>query len=117
MTEPYVHASGDGPPAVLVHGTFVGGPQSFAAQAPLAEDHRLLIVDRRGYGANPAQGETLGWPVDSEDLLRLLEELGGAHLAGHSWEPVVRRATRLVAIPQSLIHVGGARSPHGPQSA
>jgi pimeloyl-ACP methyl ester carboxylesterase len=63
MTEPYVHASGDGPPAVLVHGTFVGGPQSFAAQAPLAEDHRLLIVDRRGYGANPAQGETLGWPA------------------------------------------------------
>jgi hypothetical protein len=44
-TVPYVHASGHGPPAVLVHGTFVGGPQSFAAQAPLAEDHRLLIVD------------------------------------------------------------------------
>jgi pimeloyl-ACP methyl ester carboxylesterase len=63
MTEPYVHASGDGPPAVLVHGTFVGGPQSFAAQAPLAEGHRLLLVDRRGYGANPSRVDPLDeWP-------------------------------------------------------
>jgi pimeloyl-ACP methyl ester carboxylesterase len=53
MTEPYVHAGGDGPPVVLVHGTFVGGAQSFGAQAPLAEAHRLLIVDRR-VRANPS---------------------------------------------------------------
>jgi pimeloyl-ACP methyl ester carboxylesterase len=85
MTEPYVHASGDGPPAVLVHGTFVGGPASFAAQSPLADRFRLLVVDRRGYGANPARGATLGWPVDAEDLLDLLEAVGGAHLVGHSY--------------------------------
>ncbi|HSO52277.1 MAG TPA: alpha/beta hydrolase [Actinomycetes bacterium] len=105
MTEPYVHTSGAGPPAVLVHGTFVGGPQSFAAQAPLAEDHRLLIVDRRGYGANPAQGETLGWPVDSEDLLRLLEELGGAHLVGHSYggAVVAVAASRRPDLVRSLV--------------
>jgi pimeloyl-ACP methyl ester carboxylesterase len=107
MTEPYVHASGDGPPAVLVHGTFVGGPQSFAAQAPLADDHRLLIVDRRGYGANPGGGETLGWPVDSEDLLRLLEEVGGAHLVGHSYggAVVAVAASRRPDLVRSLVLV------------
>jgi hypothetical protein len=64
MTEPCVHASGDGPPAVLVHGTFVGRPQSFAAQAPPAEGHRLLIVGRRGYGANPSRVDPLDeWPT------------------------------------------------------
>jgi len=85
VTEPYVHASGQGPPAVLVHGTFVGGPESFAAQAPLADQVRLLVVDRCGYGANPAEGATLGWPVDADDLLALLEEVGPAHLVGHSY--------------------------------
>jgi pimeloyl-ACP methyl ester carboxylesterase len=85
MTEPYVHAAGRGPPAVLVHGTFVGGPESWPAQAPLADRHRLLVVDRRGYGANPGPAGPLGWPVDSQDLLGLLETLGGAHLVGHSY--------------------------------
>jgi pimeloyl-ACP methyl ester carboxylesterase len=87
MTEPSVHAAGQGPPGVLVHGTFVGGPESWPAQAPLADRHRLLVVERRGYGANPAPAGTgtLGWPVDSQDLLGLLEALGGAHLVGHSY--------------------------------
>jgi pimeloyl-ACP methyl ester carboxylesterase len=85
MTEPYVHAAGQGPPAVLVHGTFAGGPESWPAQSPLAGRHRLLVVDRRGYGANPATAGTLGWPVDSQDLLGLLEAVGGAQLVGHSY--------------------------------
>ena len=85
MTEPFVHAAGQGPPAVLVHGTFAGGRESWPAQAPLADRHRLLVVDRRGYGANPAGDGPLGWPVDSQDLLELLEAVGGAHLVGHSY--------------------------------
>lgn len=85
VTEPSVHATGQGPPAVLVHGTFAGGPESWPAQAPLADRHRLLVVDRRGYGTNPAGDGTLGWPVDSQDLLELLEAVGGAHLVGHSY--------------------------------
>ena len=85
MTEPSVHAAGQGPPAVLVHGTFVGGPESWTAQASLADHHRLLVVDRRGYGANPAPTGILGWPVDGQDLLGLVEQLGGAHLVGHSY--------------------------------
>ena len=85
MTEPFVHAAGRGPPAVLVHGTFAGGRESWPAQAPLADRHRLLVVDRRGYGANPAGDGPPGWPVDSQNLLELLEAVGGAHLVGHSY--------------------------------
>jgi pimeloyl-ACP methyl ester carboxylesterase len=87
MTEPFVHAAGQGPPAVLVHGTFAGGRESWPAQAPLADRHRLLVVDRRGYGANlvPAGDATLGWPVDGQDLVELLEAVGPAHLVGHSY--------------------------------
>jgi pimeloyl-ACP methyl ester carboxylesterase len=72
VTEPYAHAAGHGPPAVLVHGTFAGGPETWSAQEPLADRHRLLVVDRRGYGANPAPPGPLGWPVDSQDLVGLL---------------------------------------------
>jgi pimeloyl-ACP methyl ester carboxylesterase len=104
---------------VLVHGTFVGGPESFAAQAPLADRHRLLIVDRRGYGANPAEGDTLGWPVDGEDLLDLLEAVGGAHLVGHSYGGAVvavaagRRPdlVRSLVLVEPALHVLAAGHP------
>ena len=76
MTVPYVHASGDGPPAVLVHGTFVGGPQSFAAQAPLSEDHRLLIVDAPTPDPAPSR----------------LRPLGARHLTRRCRVPLLRRA-------------------------
>jgi len=67
-----------------VHGAFGWGAETFAAQRPLAASHRLHVVDRRGYGASPAP-DGVGWPVDVPDLVALLEELGGAHLVGHSY--------------------------------
>ncbi len=85
LAEPWVHASGAGPPAVLVHGVYPGSPADYAAQQPLADTFQLLAVDRRGYGANPDQGSPLGWPADCADLLRLLEATSGAHLVGHSY--------------------------------
>jgi pimeloyl-ACP methyl ester carboxylesterase len=85
LDEPWVHASGAGEPAVLVHGIYPGSPDDFAPQQPLADTTLLVAIDRRGYGANPDRGGPLGWPADCEDLLRLLEALGGAHLVGHSY--------------------------------
>lgn len=85
LDEPWVHASGAGEPAVLVHGIYPGSPDDFAPLQPLADTALLVAVDRRGYGANPDRGGPLGWPADCEDLLRLLEALGGAHLVGHSY--------------------------------
>lgn len=74
----------DGDDVVLVHGAFSWGAETFAEQRVLAESHRLHVVDRRGYGASPAP-DGVGWPVDVPDLIALLEELGGAHLVGHSY--------------------------------
>ena len=79
-----VEVLGEGDDVVLVHGAFGWGAETFAGQRPLASSHRLHIVDRRGYGASPAP-DGVGWPVDVPDLVALLEELGGAHLVGHSY--------------------------------
>jgi pimeloyl-ACP methyl ester carboxylesterase len=73
---------GDGEPAVLVHGSFGWGEETFGEQRPLAEDYRLLLVDRRGFGASPANGR-VDFERDAEDVAELLGD--GAHLVGHSY--------------------------------
>jgi pimeloyl-ACP methyl ester carboxylesterase len=110
LDEPWVHASGAGTPAVLVHGVYPGSPASFARQRPLAASALLIAVDRRGYGANPDRGGPLGWPADCQDLLRLLEALGGAHLVGHSYGGTVvgLAASRRPDLVRSLVLVDPA---------
>jgi pimeloyl-ACP methyl ester carboxylesterase len=77
---------GTGVPAVFVHNIFTWGDDEtygFAAQRPLARCHRLLLVDRRGYGASPDTAVS-DPAVDADDLVELLAGLpGGAHLVGH----------------------------------
>jgi pimeloyl-ACP methyl ester carboxylesterase len=74
---------GTGTPVVLVHGSLATGADEWQAQRPLAEEgFRLLVVDRRGYGASPA--------ADGEDFLRDADDIvalmgDGAHLVGHSY--------------------------------
>lgn len=82
MTALHVTAWGDGEPVVFVHGSFVRGGSSWAAQRPLADRYRLLFVDRRGYGGSPSSdGEDA--ERDADDLVELLGT--GAHLVGHSY--------------------------------
>jgi pimeloyl-ACP methyl ester carboxylesterase len=83
-----IEAVGEGDPVVLLHGALGWGALTFAEQYVLADSHRLHVVDRRGYGASPHQGQ-VGWPVDVPDLLALLESIGGAHVLGHSYGGVV----------------------------
>jgi pimeloyl-ACP methyl ester carboxylesterase len=74
------------PPAILVHGTFTWGAQSFTHQRPLAAHRRLLIPDRRGFGASPdldGGDVTADYTVDALDVADLLGD--GAHLVGHSY--------------------------------
>ncbi|MEV6849550.1 alpha/beta hydrolase [Actinoplanes sp. NPDC051411] len=75
----------DGPasatPAVLVHGTFSWGTLTFSGQRPLAVSRRLLVPDRRGFGASP--GSHSDYAVDATDVVGLLGS--GAHLVGHSY--------------------------------
>ncbi len=88
MSALHYDSAGDGPPVVFVHGSFGTGASAFAAQRPLADSHRLLFVDRTGFGQTPG-GDDIGWPADSEALAALLDELGAAHLVGHSYGGVV----------------------------
>ncbi|OZM82874.1 hypothetical protein [Pseudonocardia sp. MH-G8] len=56
---PKIHVTvWDGPEgadrAVFVHGSTTWGTSAFARQRPLTSEHRLELVDRRGYGRSPA---------------------------------------------------------------
>jgi pimeloyl-ACP methyl ester carboxylesterase len=77
---------GDGEPAVFVHGSFGWGEETWREQRPLAEGHRLLLIDRRGFGASPPNGR-VDFERDADDVAELLGE--GAHLVGHSYGGVV----------------------------
>jgi pimeloyl-ACP methyl ester carboxylesterase len=77
---------GDGEPAVFVHGSFGWGTETWAEQRPLADDYRLLLVDRRGFGESPPAGR-VDFERDAGDVATLLGE--GAHLVGHSYGGVV----------------------------
>ena len=77
---------GDGEPAVFVHGSFGWGQETWQAQRPLADSYRLLLVDRRGFGATPADGPP-DFDRDADDVAGLLD--GPTHLVGHSYGGVV----------------------------
>lgn len=79
----HVESYGTGAPALLVHGSGSWGTDTFGGQRALAEEFRVVLVDRRGYGQSPAV-PPIGWPADVGDVAGLLTELGGAHLVGHS---------------------------------
>jgi pimeloyl-ACP methyl ester carboxylesterase len=69
--------------ACSVHGSLTTGEESWEAQRPLAaEGFRLVVPDRRGYGASPdVAGED--YLRDGEDVAELLGD--AAHLVGHSY--------------------------------
>lgn len=83
VTDLHIDAYGTGEPALLVHGSGGWGIDTFGPQRALADEFRVNLIDRRGYGQSPAGG-VVGWPTDTGDIADLLIELGGAHLVGHS---------------------------------
>jgi pimeloyl-ACP methyl ester carboxylesterase len=78
-----VLVSGSGPRVVLVHGSNISGPLTWAEQRPLAARWQLEIVNRRGYGNSPPPAVRQDFEADAEDIAALLGE--GAHLVGHSY--------------------------------
>ena len=86
MTELHVQRWGEGPPVLLVHGSVADGTATWAAQRPLAERWRLVVVNRPGFGENPPV-ERVNFEVDAPLVAELLGD--GAHLVGHSYGGVV----------------------------
>jgi pimeloyl-ACP methyl ester carboxylesterase len=87
-TDLYVREWGaEGPWALLLHGsTSTDGATVWGDQRVLADQHRLLVPDRRGFGASPGPAF-----ADWEDLIGDVVALlgAGAHLAGHSYGGVL----------------------------
>lgn len=77
----HVTVWGEGDPAVLVHGSLGTGEEHWREQRPLAARHRLLIVDRRGYGKSPPGPSD--FERDAADVAALLPER--AHVLGLSY--------------------------------
>ena len=78
----HVTVWGRGEPAVFAHGSMGWGESTWAEQRSLAEDYRLLLVDRRGFGESP--GPDAGdWEADAEDIAALLSDR--PHLVGQSY--------------------------------
>jgi pimeloyl-ACP methyl ester carboxylesterase len=77
---------GTGDPAVLVHGSLGRGEATWKGQRPLADAYRLLLVDRRGFGGSPADGQ-VDFDRDADDIAGLLDR--DVHLVGHSYGGVV----------------------------
>ena len=82
----HVTVWGDGEPAVLVHGSFGWGEETWREQRPLADDYQLLLIDRRGFGSSQSDGR-VDFERDADDVADLLGD--GAHLVGHSYGGVV----------------------------
>ena len=94
---------------VCVHGSMSSGVTNFSPQRPLVDDgYRLVVPDRRGYGASPdTDGED--FDRDADDIADLLADedvvgADGAHLLGHSYGGVgaLLAAARVPHLVRSL---------------
>ncbi|QKW11038.1 alpha/beta hydrolase [Streptomyces sp. NA04227] len=79
MTHSATQAESAPSTAIFVHNIFTWGSDAsygFAAQRPLADRHRLLVPDRRGYGHSP-DTERSDFEADADDLVALLDDVAG----------------------------------------
>jgi pimeloyl-ACP methyl ester carboxylesterase len=92
---------GSGERILLVHGSLVDGPGTWAHQRPLSERWELGVLQRRGFGSSPAtDGED--FEHDAADLCDLLGE--PAHVVAHSYGAIgaLLAATRRPGAVRSL---------------
>jgi pimeloyl-ACP methyl ester carboxylesterase len=109
VSELHFETRGDGTPAVFVHGSFRGGLDTFHEQLALADEYRVIVVDRRGFGGDPIAASD-GWPTDADDLVALLDKVGPAHVVGHSYGAVVALVAA-ARIPERLLSLVAIEPP------
>ena len=80
---------GSGQPVVFVHGVGTSGELWAGDLAPLAEDRRLIVYDRRGYGASSESPRDLR--AHRDDAIALIEALRAAPavLVGYSGGSII----------------------------
>jgi pimeloyl-ACP methyl ester carboxylesterase len=79
-----LHATeiGQGEPIVFIHGAFDPAEETFGKQKELADQYRVVLVDRRGYGESPA-ADRLDFDAQVDDIMSVVGN--GAHLVGQSF--------------------------------
>jgi len=87
---------GSGPPVVFLHGSFSNSDHAWVRQRPLANQLRLILADRPGYGRTPPTADRT-IPGQAASVIALADrlELNGLHLAGWSYGGVVALAAAL----------------------
>jgi pimeloyl-ACP methyl ester carboxylesterase len=70
----WYQATGTGVPLVLVHGSAVDGNTWSGVTVKLAQDHRVITYDRRGYGRS-AHKPVRDHRVHAQDLIDILEQV------------------------------------------
>lgn len=74
---------GSGPRVILVHGSILNGPLTWAEQRPLANRWQLEVLNRRGYGNSLPPSTSSDFEEDAIDVAAHLGD--GAHLVGTSY--------------------------------
>jgi len=109
LSELHLELRGNGTPVVFVHGSFRCGLDTFRKQLALSDEYRVIVVDRRGFGGSASTASD-GWPTDAEDLVALLDELGQAHVVGHSYGAVVALIAA-AQVPERLLSLVAIEPP------
>ena len=116
-----VHAAGDGPPVVMLHG-FPELAYSWRHQLPAlaAAGYRAIAPDLRGYGDSDRPSGVAAYTVPAlvGDVVGLIDALGYArvHLVGHDWGGGLAWATAALH-PDRLESLVICNAPHPVASA
>jgi pimeloyl-ACP methyl ester carboxylesterase len=110
----HVLEEGEGPPVLYLHGNggMIQEVQATGLVELISRDHRLIVVDRPGFGHSSRPRARSWTPEEQADLIsKLLSKLGAspAIIIGHSWGAMVATAMAIHhgAHVRGLVLVGG----------